>query len=695
MKLTNEKEVQEFIRDRANAASMLRQALAVRTSTDEGYYEGAQWDRSRQSRFITTTTGRVPININADNAQLRVTQNETCQLIVKATAATFPQALEAQVDPGVRDSGVPASVRSDILADAIQLFAEKSGLLETARDVNARRSIYGVMGIGLHMRVKGRDVPMDGSTIQLDDRTVTAFEAHPLRFILDPSNQNRDLRRHPEVIFSDVWTVHKLRRTFPSLKFNDNDLMTIGQLTPFEQDINQRTGLFSIYRQYANTKGARIYQVHIKDDYGPLYGTMFAVVELKPGEMTVVNMNDPQSPFGGDKLPFVLLHGHRRASSMWSIGDVAMLKDDQDLLNLSMTWIMRHAQKASGYQWVAQRRWFGKDVSDEDISHKFHNTIAGVIIGDDPRPSRDAASPPQLQQAPGPQPFLNDLSLSAQERMQAKTFRTELNSGRGLKSHVADQTFDRLINQSDQVLGIRVQEDILAYQQIAMVLLGTIVGNVQAASPSTLAALDEAGYDDQDRMVLLTTDPAYPACSITVTESSIRYRSLMEKRADLNDALAAQALSPDAYREAMAELSVAVTPKDKHMQQQLSKLVATLVEGQPWEPIPLGEFGSWCLSLMRQALLDRRVRKQPQIRQMIVQAIQAQTLMNTQEAMAANPETQLAREQATMGSGSPEQAPQPVVEPPSTVDDLLARLMQPDGQGGNPSGQPAPEPAMA
>jgi hypothetical protein len=376
-------ELQGFVDQVSSAAYGYRTQLAQIVGKCECYFEGIQYIQSIGfDRFVNTTTGRLLARWNPDLPSLRVTHNHVTEKITVASAATYPTALDAQVEPPVRDHGVGAAMVAQTLEDTISATVKHSNLLEVAQDANLRRCIAGTYGIGLGIRQVMRPVNIGGQTVPMPSKEIFAYDVHPVRFILDPYITSRDLRQHQYVIYYDVWTIDKLRAMYPQVQWDPEDMSTVGQLTPYEQSISTLSNarLFEKYRTYSTTKGAIVYQIHRKDETGR-FGEYYIAVKTKDKELNWINEGDIESPFGGDGLPFVLLHGNRRANSMWSIGDVSMIMDSQDMLNLTYTMIFRHLQKYVSPQFVVDQRWFGIKGSKEDWRTQFTNQVGGLIVG--------------------------------------------------------------------------------------------------------------------------------------------------------------------------------------------------------------------------------------------------------------------------------------------------------------------------
>lgn len=683
--LRNPEAVRALITERVNAAATQRMELAASTGTWECYYEGDQYVRTGVTHFGHPGTGRsLRTNTDPDTKKLRVTWNEITRRVRKTAAATWVDRLDFTIDPPAADCGIEASVYANTHENLVAAWCKRSRFVQMARYANDRRCVSGVYGLMLTLRSQFRPVGLDGQTVAMPDMDLGVMPFHPLRLILDPGCQYQDLNLHETVIYQDVWTSTAIRRAFPKLRFHDEDLRTVGQLSPYEQEVARLTSgrVFGRFRDYSTTKGARVYQLYQKDGAG-LWSTMYACVELGPDNWQVPNMDAPVSPFGCQRvLPMALLHGHPRSDSWCSISDVGMAKDAQDVLNLTMTQWMRVFQKHSGWNWVVDKRWLGRKVEDGDARDKFHNAAGGIILGEGS--SDKTVGMPQLVQSPAPSREMLEMAGITGDRLRDNMFRTEHDSGHGIRSHVPDAAYQRAIQNSGQVLGIRVSEDRDAYANLLMVAHGTLIKAVQAQAPTVLSMLTEHGFDEDDMAVVLQSDPEYPSCGLTISESSIKYRSTDERRAQIMELANSTnpAIMGMELRKALADLDQDATDDDRHIRQALQKDIARFLNtpGQQWEPMPLGVYNDWCLMYLRRALFDRAAKRNPETRQRVAAAIQLQEQAALQEALATDPKLALQQQQMAMDQQAAAMQAQaqteaaPAAAPPENVGQLLDQL---------------------
>lgn len=626
MVFKDQKEADKWLDEAVSSAKGYRAQLARDMGINRCYYEGMQW--LSQGGYSNNGTPpqltRLFSNYNPDTNKLRVTVNRTTRFCIKAAAATSPEKIYADVIPAEQGGSIAELGRAQTLESLLNLSVDQSNYLDVRRDANMSRSIVGTAGVGLHIKSGTRRVVIDGQEQEMPTKELIAFEFDPARLILDPNRTSRSLANHDYVVYRDVWTKEKLKREF-NVDLPDKDLTPIGQLATVETTLATFTNgrMYARYLQYAKTPGAIVYQVHCKGETGN-FDYMYVVVETAAAGRKWVNLDNPHTPFGGNGLPLELLHGHRRPDSPWSIGDVAMMRDDQDKLSLTASLVYRMLQKNAGYQVVIDKRTIPKGVSDDEMAGKFSNSVAGLISIDMGRREENRTAP-SIMQYPTAPPQVNEMMRESSMEMREQTFRSEGNFGT-VKTHVPDASYQASLNQADQVAGLRVSEDVRADARLLSVMLGTQIRHVQEGSAGTLAALTRNGFDQDDFVAIVNSDPVDPAVSVTIRESSVRYRSPTERKQDMVEAIQLQAISPSEYRFAMADdLDTPATRSDRALISNIRKLIARTVAGQPWQPVALGmPAGAWAVDEMRQEMLNCMRMGNQQAAALLNQGIQGQ-----------------------------------------------------------------------
>lgn len=684
MNLANPNEASQFVTDAVKSYEPMRAHIGRTVGVNRCMFTGRHWiSEEMMYRYDTGgrhLLGRSRDDMNPDTPKLRVTLNRIPRFIHEVAAATFPDMIEFDVRPPDRDSGPEASNLAHVIESMLVSAVDCTGFLNVAREANYRRCIDGLHGIGISVFRQDR---MVGKVVE-PDCVVKAFAFDAHRLILDPAHQELDLWDHEYVIYRDVWTITKIQREL-GVKLDPTNLRKVAELMPLEMamsDLSQGR-LYTWLKDYSETKGAFVYQVHIKDEAGR-FPTMLIGIDTGDGKNTGINwinFDNQESPFGGNGLPFMLLHGYREPDNMVSQSDVRMLKADQDNINLLRTMFARVHQKQAGFQVVVAKGSMDGDGTD-DYRAQFNNYVGGVIEYDPGRKDKPLP-PPFFMQSPPPSPYLQDVISLHQERdMPSQIHRAQITAG-ATKSHVPDSTFQSALQQAGQVLGNRQREDSLRYEKFATVLCGTYVKLVQQGVPSALVQLRRAGFDATDFAVLQNVDPRYAPCEIRLTDRSIRFRSVEQKEEGLNTAAQLQMITPEEYRKAKADLDAPLTTQDGLYSSKAKKAAMRVLLGEEWIPRSLGNATPFFLDAFRDAMLDRRAETDPRALLRLDQAVQSMLALANmemqQQQMAQTPPP------PPSAAGQPDQGQQ---EMPQEVNvaDLITSLSS--GGGGAQGSQP-------
>jgi hypothetical protein len=652
----------QFERDATNAAMGVTSNLTMSVAVNRCMHDGAHWIMQQFEGGRNGTLGRKYTNWNPNSANLYATANRVPKLIQEVAAATFPDRLEAEVLPPPGNSGIRGSNSARVLERLVNAAIDSTGYVSAARMANFRRCIDGTYGVGL--RLKTGRVGVGSAGAMEDDVGLSAFTFDCTRLVTDPYCQELDLDKHEWVIYREVWSAEKIKREL-GLDLKPDDLATIGQLCASEMEISKVSGgrLYANLWQYSQTKGAVVSQVHIKDDYGR-WSVMLVGVRPMKGESKWVNLENPESPFGFDGLPLTLLHGYPRPESMWSLSDAAMLKDDQDKLNLIQTLFFRILVKHAGYQWLVPQEALPGDDLDNFKSFA-SNTVGGVVTYKSPTRDRPF-NPPQLLKYPDPPPFIQQMAQMYEGEMREQVHRPDITMG-ATKSHVPDSSYQSAMRAANQVLGNRVRDDVTRHERLLKVALGTIVKLAKAGSPGTLASLARAGFGPADFAVIAETDEKYPACEVRVRDSSIKYESKEDKERRLWAAVQAQVMSAPQVRLAMAQMDTPIDQADKDFADKADEAANRVLAGEEWQPVSLGEYTDMFLTAFRRARLDWRADESAMNR--LDAAIQSQLMLVSQEQQMLAPQAQ-------------QQTPAPDEQQPSEAD--LATLVAAIDAAGRP-----------
>lgn len=670
-------QVRNWLKERVETYRPARAEMARRMIEDICMDHGKQWLMRGDDRvFNGNYLSALPTTWNPDSNHLRVTVNRTRRFRQKAEAATFTNQIEVEVLPPDMDCGVPGAVAASVMETLANVTVDKASLLRAWRNANHMRSVCGRWLIGAGVTQLGtRALALPNGSANLPDARLRCFDTDFTKLTLDPAKLNLELYDHDEVVFSEVWTITKIRRVLglDEEQLPEDGLRTVGDLTATYDTISRLTGgrLFSHYTVHSKTKGAWVHQIHLRDPSG-YFSTMYIAVEKDvQGDLIVTNLDNPVSPYGGCGLPFMEVCAHRASDGAGYESDVRMLKDDQDQLNLNATFKNRILQRHSGFQWLVDKRSIYGGKSEEDFASRFNNMVGGVVFWEGPTRDKQVA-PPQLVSPPPPPPFLQDSILHLEDEMRKDVHRSEGNFG-VTQTHVPNASFQRALEESDEVHGQRVREDLERGEPFIRMLVGTQIGLVHRASPSILADLREAGMEESDLGVILQSDPKRPPCRIKIRESTVRYRSYMSRRQDLDVALQNKAISAFDYRMSSArDLDTPITQDDQFYVRQAQKAAFEVLTGMEWAPVPLGPNSEVFINEFRKALLDRRARADQNAQQRLTRAIIAQLQAQSAEvAMRATIEGQAGGAAPAQAGGTPAQTGE---GGEASVDDVLATI---------------------
>lgn len=683
MDFSNEKEVFQYWDSFSRAALPARRQLAITTGIAQCYVEGVQWIDDYWHGFVgrkTATAGRSLRDYDPTSAALRVVNNKTHIAVQKVAAHTHPNELYLDVEPTPQATGPMAAVIAKTHENLANAAVDDCGFTRQAQVANWRRCVGGTWGLGFALQMGTRNVGGQ----ELPNKKLRAFQFNPSNLVLDPASQEMDLWDHDTVGYTDIWTADAIEHTF-GLKLDREKLRTFATLEPTNLEISKLSDfrVFSKYARYSETKGARISQMHCKDASGR-FGKWYVILDLADEERRIINEEDVSTPFGGMGMPFTLLHAHWRTDSIWSSGDAAQMRDDQDKINLAESLFWRIIQKHAGFQWVVDQRFFGSKPSKDDISRELTNQVGGIILGNS-RSRNDGIMPPQLVQPPSPPPVLQQVIESYGLSSKDKVHTSEGMWG-GLKTHTPDASFQRALNEAGQVLGVRVAKDRKAYEYMLGVMLGTTIKHVQERNPGTLAYLTQRGFAAQEFTQILESDPFDPPVLLSIREGSIRARSYEAKKADLDFALQNQAILPDEYRWALADsLDAPLTESDRQMRSFAKRWAMRIVSGEEWIPGPVGRWGSLFIEEFTRARFDTRTIEDIPAQQRLARALQSvYSFMWQERALMAGP--------AEMGAQAPvpqegEAETEPQVGDTASVADIMDELSR--RGGANVGAQPA------
>jgi hypothetical protein len=622
-------QAEQFLSEARDSSEQVRSMVCQTVSVNRCMYEGCQWlSGGRTSEY--TEYGRRLTNWNPDTNKLVATVNRIPKLIHETAAASFADKMECEVSPRAA-AGIQDEFRAGVLEMALNdQISGIMGYAEAARVANFRRCVDGTHGLGLRIKSGIRTMRGKKGDYQAEDSAISAFPFDASRLMLDPGCQQRNLNDHDYVIYEEVWSIDRIRREL-GLELDPDDAQNMGELKRIEKKFAtlSQGRVYGDLERYSKTKAAQVCWIHYKGDSGR-FGYMLCGVHAASGTKWI-NIEDQTTPFGGNGLPYVLLHGHQRPDSMWSLSDVSLLKDDQDRINLLKTLFFRILQKHAGFQWKVPVDSMKDLMSADEFRDQFNNYVAGMIqykSGSRDRPNNG----PELVKYPDPPSFLMEAARMYQDDMRHNVHRPEISSG-GIKSHVPDSSYQTAVRNANQVLGNRVREDITAHETLLSVACGTLVALAKAQSPAVLARFNDLGFGPEEYAAIAQTDPARTGVDVTLRDSVIRYQSKEEKEERLWRGVQAQAIAPGKLRIALANMDTAIDDTDRRFQSEARKASLRVLLGEEWNPLPLGEHAEMYVNAFRLALTDRKAIADPEVQSRLDRAIKSQLMLTAQEAM--------------------------------------------------------------
>lgn len=655
MKLSNRQQVEQFVKEARTQSDAVRDRLARKAALGHCYYVGKHWVNEKWLGRDWQTF-RDHASAAAAREPDRVAKNICDRHLIKIAAASFPVRIEPQVRTSYRDYSPYGAFVAQCNEDLASLMVERSGLVYRARNAVMRRTLSGQHLIGLQLRRRASSIVVDGAEERVADTELRAFDAGMYRMSLDPGNESIDLHDHEWAVYSDVWTETRIRREL-GVTLKPEQLRPLGELTPTEQAawFHSEGRAFAGYRQHSKSPAAIVHQVFVKGSHDR-FDQFFVMIEPTEGDMAMVGEDD-ENPYGGNGLPFVRLNGYIPGEGAICLSDFDLLKQHQDSLNLFHTQKMRLGRKNAGTQWLVDKQAYPNTSGAGEIRSQYTNDPFGIVLYDS-RGNRKA-NPPQAAQMPSPPPFFDNVVAEMETTMMESSFRPGSFHGE-VKSHVADAVVRRTMEAAGDVFGQRNVQDQDAYRRICQVLLGTAIRLVQERSVGTIVALGDAGFGPDEFAAIAGQDYRNPVGELTVREGAARFQSPTAKREALDSAMSIQAIDPMDYRIAILnDLDTPLAERDRAAKAFAQKAVLDILNGQPFEPMPLSPTSHGILlAEFETAMLDPKMPIEG--RRAIGQAAMLQ-----QQMMAPPPEA---------GMGDPAQ-PEPSAMDMASPADLLGQTL--------------------
>ena len=621
------KDVTQFVADSRRDAEPERRDQQAYIAKTRCYQLGLQWigyqsgpaggGYAKLVRWATDWVGR--------SGQIRATINRVTKHTIQVASATNPSRLDVDGLTTDRATGGDDAELADLIESIANIAIEQCGLLASSRSTNYERTVAGDHGIGLSLEQTPMVVEIEGEPTEVTGATMRSFDFDATRITLDPHNQSRNLRDHEWVIYSDVLTIHRLKRMFGDdvlKKVDEDKLQDVGQLMPLEMEFSTLSGglLYSQYRQHSRTKGVRIHFVHTRGANPARFDNMYVVIEAGGNEPLVPNFKSPQSPFGGDGLPYMMLRGHRRPSMRRSISDVGMQLDDQDKLNMMASLYVQQVAAYTGQgKWLADRNFFRRMGDDAKVVRNIQRN--NVLLYDAGSPN---AKPPFYVPMPEPSQALELTMSRMEDGMREQAFRSEVHQGR-LKTHQTNRNVQLSVELSELPLDDRINDDVLEYERFIAMLTATAARAVHAGDPMMLRELADVGFGEQEFTRVASVDPDRIPTQLKLRQQNLRFRSRSSREQQLYDLASAQLLDPMEVKRILAdELDMPISTVDKQVIRFCRQVAERVMAGEEYFPFPLGARVSFMLEELTRSMTDKRAQGIPGAVERLAQAIQIQ-----------------------------------------------------------------------
>lgn len=659
------KEIDDFVKQALRDSESERAELCRYQSVCRAYYLGSQWISQRRGgyRAIENRVDRSFPNWNAEQGPIRAVVNRVTRNVIGVTSATNPAKIE--VDAFASAYSVDADLRNAAYAceSLTNAVIDASGLLSAARVANFERTVGGKYGLGVRIE-----------NLPGNDKVLRCYSFDATRLALDPGVESSDLMDHEYVIYTEVVTIHKMKRMFGGewveQNIEEDKLSTVGQLMPVEMQFARMTG-GEMYRKYAtqsSTKAATVSWLYCKDEFGR-FGRMYVSVDDGGGKPKVYNEDDPVSPYGGCGLPFVLLSGHSRPGTRLPVSDVGMMRGDQDRLNLMATLFLQQAYHyTAGKQWLVDKRAFDHKKSDPDAISRMLDQRVIYMDGS------SSASPPQLITPPEPSANMDNMMRLASDDVRQQGFRSEASEGK-LKSHVTERNWQQTQELANLPLDDRIEEDVRQYERLCTVMLGTALLFLKERLPNMARLAVTSGLSDPELYALDDLNPYDIPVSVSLRQQAIRRPSRSQRRQDLIDGVSLGTIPPDEMRFILAEeLDMPLSEGDKRAARYAAILSVQVRDGEDFVPQQLGRYNLYVTRAMQHLLMEPKTDRIPGARARLDAAITAQEQFDL--------EKEAERQQMLAGGAAPAGPPAPDPMSSMSIEDMLmGSQMQPQNFG--------------
>jgi len=611
IQIKTEHQASELLREAVRASSNERRDTSVSAAIGRMYYIGIQWVQQGEAPGGYSHVFRSGVAA-AGPQRIRATINEIAGNIIRITAATNPEKLYVDALPLHSVTGVIGSKNADLIEPFSNMMIDKSGLLRAAKRANFERSIDGKHGVGF--RIQSQII--NGHK----NETIKAFSFDGSRLTLDPTSTSDDIQDGEFVMYSDVMSIHAIRRVYgdEALRgIDETKMSSIGQLTPTEQQFYQLSGgrMYSEYYRSSREKGALVHAVYLK---GPSERFDRQLIMISAGGKNpdkVLNINNQENPIGLNGIPFITINGFRRPMSRAMVPDVALMKDTQDKLNMTASLFFQQMfDYNTNKTWFIDQSWFGGNRADKsEIIDEFNS---GYVFGD-ARGRR--GSPPVQVQSPPPSQALENTMNTMISQVKDASFQSALHQGK-TKSNVTDLATQMSVDLTERPLDDRVKDDVWSYQRLISTMTATAIGLVKSGSPEIVTAMSDQGFSDEMIGDIAGMSQYRMPNELRLRDQALRPRSRQQRINQVERGIELGAVPPTEYSALMASLDTPINQLDKETIRYSRSVASRLLDGGQFEPKQLGSRVQIMLDELQRASMDPIALSNPEISQTIEEA---------------------------------------------------------------------------
>jgi hypothetical protein len=595
-------------RDVLTRLSELRQAhgsvradIAAKEALGLAYANGRHWTN-------VTAAGAMGSSVSVDvwdedwdprSSELRVVDNRIGPLVRRVAAGTNATRIEAQVSAPRHLQTIEFSQIARVAQMMLNGIEEDAGFTRTARNASSLRWRIGSVVLYLQLAKKRRQVPpqvarlADGSPLEVDDRWVRWRYAPLSDLVWDVGNLRPTLEDHSVLALEEHLTATQFQQVYGPLEqfgLSEDELPEMGMVAPHKVSAAGIAGssLFESFARQSKEKGLRVITLFETDPNDPQeWPLMFTVVDITTGPLarnevsgTVINWDDPRSPYGHKGLPLAKMDGFRRDDSVWAWGIPHVLMGHQDLLNIARSTQLQQMVSITRGMWLVDVQVAKKETFATELGRG-----PGTILSWDSKRSKDVAPPQFIAPGSPHQEFVTvgaDLALAMRESVHV----TAANLGAG-KTHIPERVQFELLREGNTVIDNVLIQDADHYSSLLKTTLGTM--RLAAEQPNRMLARlrDRHQLNEQQLGFFLRLDARNLHLSVQVRRHSIISRSTDERMLELNGALQLGLIDRAEHLIAMAdELERPVVLAHEKQIQFIKNQILNIMEGMEWQGLP-------------------------------------------------------------------------------------------------------------